>query len=395
MRWPAEWTDAARLELIQGTPINCLVGDARPPFPLGDIQFVSLSDGDAPEGVILRNGVWPRVQAAQNQDDAEAGPTGAPWVDSNAGVVRLAQALEPEMTVWLTYAPPGASEVISLDQFPLAVAEAEAYNARWVITLDEAFRSGIESGSTEAMKAWRDMIGVLQLFGKHSEWRSWEPVAALAVVSSFEDENEFLGGEFLNLAPRRHLAYRVVTKSAALAASYDRNRAILYIDTAPPDGELLAKLRGFAEAGGLLILPLPVDGLGDPVDEKIGYDFYEVGSGRVAVPREEWYDPYLLVADVHTLLGPREDVVRIWNGGMLNIYYVAPPDGSAGVTYLINYTSHNLSRGLVTLGYSEAYDKAAVTTLEGRSSVKPVKARLGTEIPLPPFTVFAAVELGA
>ena len=26
MRWPKEWHDASKLELIKGTPINCLAG---------------------------------------------------------------------------------------------------------------------------------------------------------------------------------------------------------------------------------------------------------------------------------------------------------------------------------------------------------------------------------
>ena len=54
MRWPAEWTDPARLELLEGTPINCLVGDEPPPFPLGDIEFLTLDGENPPDGVTLR-----------------------------------------------------------------------------------------------------------------------------------------------------------------------------------------------------------------------------------------------------------------------------------------------------------------------------------------------------
>jgi len=41
-RWPAEWKDASHLELLKGTPINCLAGETQPPFPLGDLRFVKL-----------------------------------------------------------------------------------------------------------------------------------------------------------------------------------------------------------------------------------------------------------------------------------------------------------------------------------------------------------------
>jgi len=33
---------------------------------------------------------------------------------------------------------------------------------------------------------------------------------ALAVISSFEGEGKLMSEEFLNLAPRRHLAYRAI-----------------------------------------------------------------------------------------------------------------------------------------------------------------------------------------
>ncbi len=36
MHWPAEWAEPSRLKLLEGTPINCLIGETPPPFPLGD-----------------------------------------------------------------------------------------------------------------------------------------------------------------------------------------------------------------------------------------------------------------------------------------------------------------------------------------------------------------------
>ena len=104
-RWPAEWKDPSRLELIKGTPINCLVGDVPPPFPLGDLPFFP-QDG-LPAGIAVRPGVWPRVLPAQTRKDAaEAGATGAAWVDSNAGLIRIAQLMEPGKPVWLSTLPP-------------------------------------------------------------------------------------------------------------------------------------------------------------------------------------------------------------------------------------------------------------------------------------------------
>ncbi len=393
MRWPDEWKDPSRLELLKGTPINCLVGESPPPFPLGEIEFLPLRDGAPPEGVTLREGVWPDVQSARErrQDTAESGPTGAPWVNSNAWVYRLAQALEPDKTVWLTYPPPAKSEVVPMDSFPRPVAEAGAYGGQWVIDLHESLRLGLERGDDAAVKAWRDIVALLEFARKHREWRSWEPVAVLAVVSDFQGENELLSREFLNLAPRRDLAYRIVEKSRVPETSFEKYKAALVIDVAPPEGELREKLLAFAAGGGLLIWPPRPAGTA-PAESKLGYDIYRHGKGRIAVPKEPWFDPYLLVGEVHLLLSHRQDVVRIWNGGTMNSHYVASHDGKRGVVHLVNYSDRQRLE-TVTLGFADDYRSARVFSADGTTTVGTVRRRLGTEVPVPPFSLYTAVEL--
>ena len=41
-----------------------LAGEAPPPFSLGDLRFVKLDNDHPPEGITLRDGVWPQVVAA-------------------------------------------------------------------------------------------------------------------------------------------------------------------------------------------------------------------------------------------------------------------------------------------------------------------------------------------
>lgn len=395
MRWPAEWTEPSRLELLEGTPINCLVGESPPPFPLSDgLEFISLKSGSPPEGVSLQDGAWPGVKGGEQNDSTESGPTGAPWVDSNAGIIRLTQALEPDSKVWLTYLPPGKSEVVPFSDFVRPVAEAEAYGAHWVITLHESLRKGIESDNPEALASWKQMADVLQFSSKHQEWEDWKPAAALAVISDFEGDNEFLANEFLNLAPRRNLAYRIIRKDEAAEASLDGQKGVVFIDVEPPEGALREKLLAFAEAGGLVVLPRAIDGLTSPVEQRRGYELFSHGQGRIAVPIEDWYDPYVLAAELHLLLSHRTDVVRIWNGGMMNAHYVESGDGKRGVVHIVEYARRRNRNDDITLGFSRPYVTAKVFTLDGVSSVKPTRTRLGIEVPLPPFSVYVAVEMG-
>ena len=74
-------------------------------------------------------------------------------------------------------------------------------------------------------------------------------------MSNTPSKIELLAKEFVNLAPRRHLAFHIVTKADAAKASFENQKAIVYLDAEPPQGELRAKFLEFARAGGLLVSP--------------------------------------------------------------------------------------------------------------------------------------------
>ena len=132
MRWPADWTSASSLDLLKGTPINCLVGETAPGFPIGSLQFVRLEH--PPEGVVIREGVWPQNGA------------------SNASAIRLAQLMDPGKTVWLSCLPPGEGE-IPLEGCVRLVAEAETFGAHWILTLDRNLTRALDARNRRAMDA--------------------------------------------------------------------------------------------------------------------------------------------------------------------------------------------------------------------------------------------------
>ena len=391
-RWPVEWKDASKLDLLKGTPFNCLAGDAPPPFPLGDLPFVKLDPDHPPGGVALRDGVWPRVLTSAKKENAEAGPTGAPWVDSNAWAVRLAQIMEPGKAVWLTYTPPGGNEVVPLDAFLKPVVEAEAFGAHWVAALDKFFREALDNRTEKALDQWKRMGAALKWFEARREWRTWQPVASLAVVSTFEGDAKLLSEEFLNLAPRRYLAYRAVRAAAAAQAAFDKQKAILYLESEPPQGALRDRLLEFARAGGLLIAPLGTVST-PPEETRLEHSIRRHGKGRIAMPLEKWNDPFLLVDQVHVLVGHREDAIRVWNAADLDTYYLASPKEDRAVVHMVSYASGRTPR--IVLGFDKPYRSARLLTLESERAVKPVKGRIGIEIPIPEFTDYAALALEA
>ena len=389
-RWPASWADAANLELLKGAPIDCIAGDAPPPFSLGGLPFVRLDKDRPPEGLNLQEGVWPGVVAATRKDTAGGGATGAAWVDSNASVVRLAQLRKPGKMVWLTYTPPAGNTVVPLDGFVKPITEAEAYGAHWVIALDGFFAGQIAKRDEKALGQWQRMMAALRFAQSRRGQRPWEPVAPLTVASTFEGDDKLLSEEFLNLAPRRHLAYRALLASDIGARSFAGQKAVIYLENTPPRGAVLASLLEFAQAGGLLIAPLgTVDS--PPEERRSEHSVRRAGKGRVAMPLQKWEDPFTLVDQGHVLLSHREDPVQMWNGADVDAFYVASPNQDRAVARLVPYASGPTLP--ITLSFRKTYRRARVVTLAGEKAVQPARGQLGTEIAVPEFTDYAEVEL--
>lgn len=394
-RWPAAWKDASHAALLKGTPINCLAGETPPPFSVPGLPFVKLDADHPPDGVALRLGVWPRVLPSTKKENADAGPTGGPWVDSNAWAVRLARVMEPGKAVWLTHVPPGGNEVVPVDSFMKPVAEAEAFGAHWVIAPDNFFATQLAAGNDKAMGEWKRIAATLRFFESRREWRDWQPVAPLAVISTFDGEGKLLSEEFLNLAPRRHLAYRALRVADLPTASLAGRKAAIYLEPEPPQGAARAKLLDFAQAGGLLIAP-PGTVPTPPESRLAEHTVRRHGKGRVAMPLDKWDDPFVLVDQAHVLVSHREDPVRLWNAPDMDTYLVESPKADRAVVHLVPYAGGPTPR--VTLGLTKAYRTARVHTPGSGAApraVTAVRGQLGMEIPLGEFRDYAAVELEA
>src|SRR5438093_587324 len=194
----AHWscTDPQSLELLSGTPVNCLlvksvdaafadkakergiivlavVNSDTDPVPTtlrairSQYQGVVL-EGDFPKGTLGRvkdslagaeamivqltarsridldgtesivgtyQGVWPGIQVLDN-GSAKAGPSGSAWIDTNSGFFRTVRAWGHE-AIWLGTRPP-ANTIIPAERYLQAIADAAPAGGRWILALDDA-----------------------------------------------------------------------------------------------------------------------------------------------------------------------------------------------------------------------------------------------------------------
>jgi hypothetical protein len=397
-----KWGDPSLLELVRGTPVNCLVvswaaglpADAEQPQALrallekgrgAGLDFVGLIEGPADQAVALASakaaglsavameaappgnagipviawgksgealwgadspvlaasdGIWPGVPLEKTPT---GGPTNLPWVDSNGALLSMARALAPDKPVWIVVDPPLKGRP-TVENYLLTVADAEAYGGRWMISLDEQMRGELVAKSAPAIEAWNRIIAALAFFGRNRTAATFERMGRLAVISNFSGADRPFGEDILNLLPRLREPFRVMARSRASAAAFDGLQGVFYMDQEPPEPRLRQELVAFANAGGTLFVrskwPQP-EGAAVQLSSEEAYLLFSVrglGKGRLAVAREDDPDTYFTCADIQNIMSHRGDPVRLYNGASMNFFFQVSGRGRQGLIHVLNYS---------------------------------------------------------
>ncbi len=216
-RWPSGWHDHAKLDVIRDTPFNCAVGDDIGPDVAEAMRKcgVTVTSLKTAPAVLLDQPRWPQVQTGSNGDDADAGPTGNPWIDANGFAIQVARAMSPDKPVWVPSQPPSKRVLIPND-FQLAVCDAAAYGAKWLPSPD--------------VPAWPRIVAAQRLFRDHTGWQEYRTSARLAVVSDFAAAHRDLATETLNLLTRLYVPFEVIPKNRATSSALSRFALVLNVD---------------------------------------------------------------------------------------------------------------------------------------------------------------------
>jgi len=403
MRWPAEWRDPGALELLKDTPVDALFFTGGGDFGRviesarrRDIAICNFNDG--PSGVEIAKGEWPGVRMAQGNGDASAGPTGAPWIDSNGWLARLARVRKPQAMVWVWADAPKSNEVMPLARHLVALADAAAHGARWVTTLDKGWADDLAARKPQAIDGWKKLTGAMAFFQAHSEWSGWPVDAVLSVVSSFSGPNEFFSHELLNLMARTNVSYGIVPTDFFRPDRLVGLRAALYPDAQPPAATVRDALLDFAEHGGLLITgpkwgPLPGKALAGETHPR--YELRGFGKGRIALAFKQPEDPYEMAQDAQILLSHRYDVLRFFNGFLLGGYATVSPEGKRRMAHVINYGGDADEENPATARIAGRFRSAKLWALGSAEPrrLEMVPQKDAIEVPLPGLAVYGGVEL--
>jgi hypothetical protein len=260
----------------------------------------------------------------------------------------------------------------------------------------EKLCKGLAEANADAVDAWRGMLGTLKFFEKHREWAAYEPWGSLGVLSTFAGENDFMGGELLNLAARRNLLYRILDRSGASSQNLDKLKGLLYVDNEKPSPEWKARMTAFGRGGGLLIVPRAL--AGEFPGEKpvpcpvVGYQVQSFGKGSVASPVRDWDDPYFVAADAHSLVSRRNDPVVLFNARSLWEHYSVAPGGKSELLQLVGFTGRNNASVSIAMARPSVSAAMYVPEQEAPTIMKPERVDGRLEYHLPSFSSYVALE---
>src|SRR5690606_24550247 len=114
-------------------------------------------------------GLWAGVKLG-HEGEAEAAPSGPPWIDTNSGFLRFLRAITPaETPLWLPNRPPQDQHVVH-PRYLQAIGDVSMAGARCVLSFDDAFWKALLQGEDAALATWKQVNALLAFYQQHQQF---------------------------------------------------------------------------------------------------------------------------------------------------------------------------------------------------------------------------------
>jgi hypothetical protein len=187
---------------------------------------VQMKFDDAQPVVGTYQGVWPGIQVEEG-GAAKAAPSGAPWINTNSGFLRFMRAAT-KAPLWIGVRPP-VKTIITPERYLQAISDAAIVGARWIIALDDDFSRRLIAGEEPARKTWDRMMQLARYYESHADWRDMKPAGQLAILQDV-DSGALLSGGVLDMIAVKHTPVRPVPTHKLEAASMEGTKMAVNVD---------------------------------------------------------------------------------------------------------------------------------------------------------------------
>jgi hypothetical protein len=309
-------------------------------------------------------------------------PSSEPWIESNVWLVHSLSVTARPNRVWISSQIENASGV----DYARAVADAAAAGGQWIVSLDDALRAKLRAGDASALQTWRRLSSHLKFGETRSQGRAPAPYGNVGIVLDPAGANQDVADEYLKLAARRQVPYRLITRSEMDPAALASFRALVAIAVDQPSAAERKILQDFAENGGLVIAG-PGWG-GAPKTEPFAE--IQTGKGRVAIYRDP--DPEIVARDLKELLSDDELGVVPFNVPSVITFVRGGGPKESLVVELVNYFDHPVEA--ITLRVAGKVRSARMETPDAPALDLPLREAEGrTEVTVPKLSLWSAVSI--
>ncbi len=271
-------------------------------------------------------GVWAGINPHE-EGAAHAAPSGAPWIDTNAGFLRFVRAAS-DRTFWLSATPPRDS-VVNLSRYMQMIADPAMVGGRWILNFEAEFFSRLSANEAKALKDFKRINQLLLFFEQNKPLQSLPAFGQLAVVADTQS-GALLSGSVLDMISVKHIPVRPVPFKAIEARAFDQAKMAVNVDPHSLDLRQTQVLKDFTRSGGTVLTAPP------------GWRMPIPRSDQIVTDAEEVKKLDQIWKEVNAMMGRRNLGVRLYNVSSMLSNMLGPPDGSRVIVYLVNYSDFSV-----------------------------------------------------
>jgi hypothetical protein len=441
-RW--SWTEPATLDLLQGTPINCLLlkwnsgqAQAIAKFseraaergiatlaiiePKGDLADSArqairakmtgiVLEGDFPEGAAnsvrdaLADSKAVVIELTSRNRLKLGGP--APVLATNQGVWAGIQVMDdghakagPSGTPWIDTNTgfvravkawgdtplwignlPPPKMIVTGERYLQVICDAAMVGARWIVALDDTFAGRLKDKDAAALKQWQRMGRHLQYYEDHKEWRAMRPSGKFALVQDVSD-GALLSGGILDMIATKHTPVRPVPRQKLNIAAFKDVALAVNVNGESLTPEEKEVLRTFTRSGGTLLTGPP----GWKAQNSTNAD-------QITLEKQEMERLDSIWKEVNSMIGRRNLGARLFNVSTMLSDLMSSPDGKQVIVQLVNYADYPVeSIAVHVLG--DFKHARLYTPEDGERTLEVYKNEEGTGVDIDKVSVCATLRL--
>lgn len=269
-------------------------------------------------------GVWPGIRVEED-GEAHAAPSGAPWIDTNSGFLRFVRA-STTAPVWIGVTPPPKT-VVTPERYLQAVSDAAIVGARWIIALDDDFYGKLLAGEEPIRKAWKQITDLLAFYESHEEWRAMKPAGELAILQD-ADSGALLSGSLLDMIAVRHTPVRPVPTHKLDATLMQGAKMAVNVDPSTLTDAQKQALLNWRRTGGTLLTGPATWKFPPPKTDQI-----TLSEEDVKMLDQIW-------KELNSMTGRRNLGARLFNVSSMLSNLIQSADGKQTILHLVNYSGY-------------------------------------------------------